>query len=357
MWIRGGAIYLTDSQGNQYSGWYVDSNEDWYYFDDSNKAMKTGWHHDGADGYWYYLNPSDGKMVRGWQTIDGKEYFFQPVRNVGNYYFSSGREKWLYSLNSNVPYGAMYVSTTTPDGFTVDSKGVKTSGNGTALTVQNGWAERDGKWYYYENGAMVSGSWRTLDGKSYYFGNDGALYVNTVTPDGSQVDGNGVKIKKAAQFSDTSFVGWYGCAEWFGSEYHSKTDDDEYYESMKNSKVKLSDYRDLFIEIKSIKDGYVNGYYCDGSTGASLSHECDFRAKIEENGVARYTQDHGSYMAEMIMHFYKENGYNKISLELLIHKKSNFDSIADDYTKMELQGVNEENPYYSSQKEIYIKYR
>lgn len=46
----GGAIYLTDSQGNQYSGWYVDSNEDWYYFDDSNKAMKTGWHHDGVDG-------------------------------------------------------------------------------------------------------------------------------------------------------------------------------------------------------------------------------------------------------------------------------------------------------------------
>ncbi len=45
-----GAIYLTDSQGNQYSGWYVDSNEDWYYFDDSNKAMKTGWHHDGVDG-------------------------------------------------------------------------------------------------------------------------------------------------------------------------------------------------------------------------------------------------------------------------------------------------------------------
>lgn len=47
---RGGAIYLTDSQGNQYSGWYVDGNEDWYYFDDSNKAMKTGWHHDGVDG-------------------------------------------------------------------------------------------------------------------------------------------------------------------------------------------------------------------------------------------------------------------------------------------------------------------
>ncbi|RKJ04861.1 hypothetical protein D7X87_09790 [bacterium D16-54] len=278
---------------------------------------------------------------------------------MGNYYFSSEREKWLYSLNSNVPYGAMYISTTTPDGSTVDSTGAKTSDSGTALAVQNGWVERDGKWYYYENGSMVSGSWRIMDGKSYYFGNDGALYVNTVTPDGSQVDGNGVKIEKATQFSDTSFVGWYGCAESFYSDgYHYKKNDQEYYESMKNYGKRLSDNRDLFIEIKSIKDGYVDGYYCDGSTGASLSHECNFRAKIDENGVARYTQDHSSYTAEMIMHFYKENQYNKISLEVLIHKKSNFDSIADDYTKMELSGVDENNPYYyGGERNIYLKYK
>ncbi len=45
-------------------------------FNESDKAMKTGWHHDSEDGYWYYLNPADGKMMMdGWQTIDGKEYF------------------------------------------------------------------------------------------------------------------------------------------------------------------------------------------------------------------------------------------------------------------------------------------
>ena len=58
------------------------------------------------------------------------------------------------------------------------------------------------------------------------------------------------------------------------------------------------------------------------------------------------------------MHFYKENGYNKISLELLIHKKSNLDSIADDYTKMELSGVDENNPYYyGGERNIYLKYK
>ncbi len=33
-------------------------------------------------------------------------------------------------------------------------------------------------------------------GKSYYFGSDGAMYVNTVTPDGIKVDSNGQKINE-----------------------------------------------------------------------------------------------------------------------------------------------------------------
>ncbi len=64
-------------------------------------------------------------METGWQKIDGKEYFFQPVRDMGNYHFNNEQEKWLYSMNSKVPYGAMYVSTTTPDGFKVDGSGAK----------------------------------------------------------------------------------------------------------------------------------------------------------------------------------------------------------------------------------------
>lgn len=121
----GGVNYLTDAQGERYSGWFMDTEGSWYYFNPSDKAMKTGWHHDEEDGYWYYLNPSDGRMVDGWQAIDGKEYFFQPIRNMGNYYFSSEEEKWIYSLNSNLPYGAMYTATTTPDGRYVGNDGAE----------------------------------------------------------------------------------------------------------------------------------------------------------------------------------------------------------------------------------------
>ena len=225
---QNGTKYLRDSTGEKYSGWFIDSKEDWYYFNESDKAMKTGWHHDDKDGYWYYLNLSDGKMVTGWQAIDGKEYFFQPVRDMGNYHFNNEQERWLYSVNSKVPYGAMYVSTTTPDGSKVDNTGAKVitvttpqivndNSSSVTSTVKNGWVSENGKWYYYESGilaknkwlnlggkwyyvlsdgVMVSNTWKELDGKSYYFGADGAMYVNTTTPDGKKVNQLGVVIEE-----------------------------------------------------------------------------------------------------------------------------------------------------------------
>ncbi len=213
---QNGIYYLTDSNGKKYSGWFIDSKEDWYYFNDSDKSMKTGWHHDDKDGYWYYLN-SDGKMVTGWQTIDGNEYFFQPVRDMGNYHFNDEQEKWLYSINSKVPYGAMYVNTTTPDGSTVNESGVKVTENTTAggnagisNTANSGWISENGKWYYVKaDGTMASNGWHEIEGKSYYFGSDGAMYANTTTPDGSKVDGNGVKVVAANAASLSSYIGVY----------------------------------------------------------------------------------------------------------------------------------------------------
>ncbi|WP_373266106.1 hypothetical protein [Hungatella hathewayi] len=230
---QNGRKFLTDSKGEKYSGWFIDSKKDWYYFNESDKTMKTGWHHDEKDGYWYYLNLSDGKMVTGWKTIEGKDYFFQPVRDMGNYHFNNEQEKWLYSVNSKVPYGAMYVNTITPDGSKVDSTGAKavveTStqavNNSSSLntdTVKNGWVSENGSWHYYESGilaknkwlnldgkwyyvlpdgAMVSNTWKEIAGKTYYFGSDGAMYVDTTTPDGSFVNADGIRVVNVADES------------------------------------------------------------------------------------------------------------------------------------------------------------
>lgn len=236
-----GTRYLTDVQGKNYSGWFIDSNGDWYYFNESDKSMKTGWHHDDRDGYWYYLNLSDGKMATGWQIINGKEYFFQPVRDMGNYHFNTEQEKWLYSMNSKVPYGAMYVSTTTPDGFKVDvngekiiEKAVAQTGNNTMSSetqpVKNGWVSESrsrhyyengilakdkwlnvgGKWYYVlSDGALICNAWKEIGGKSYYFGDDGAMLVNTTTPDGAQVDDSGARLEEESNdnFMEQNYTG------------------------------------------------------------------------------------------------------------------------------------------------------
>lgn len=224
-----GISYLVSSDGKRYSGWFVDASDDWYYFDESNYAMKTGWYHDEKDGYWYYLNPVDGKMQTGWQTIDGKEYFFQPVRDMGNYHFNNAQEKWLYTFNDKVPYGAMYAGTTAPDGSWIDENGVKASAVGEAI-VKNGWVSENGAWYYYQDnvklsdqwlslngiwyylktdGSMVSESWYEVGGKLYYFGSDGAMYVNQATPDGNRVDGNGVKTDTASSVDWNQYIGVY----------------------------------------------------------------------------------------------------------------------------------------------------
>ena len=78
---------------------------DWFRFGEDGR-MLTGWFLD-ADGRWYYLWPySDnclGHMVTGWQQIDGKWYYFNTV--------------------SDGTRGAMYINTTTPDGYRVGADG------------------------------------------------------------------------------------------------------------------------------------------------------------------------------------------------------------------------------------------
>ena len=314
-----GVGYLKDSNGEKYSGWFFDSNDEWYYFNETNKAMKKGWHHDDKDGYWYYLDSSNGKMATGWQKIDGKEYFFQPVRDMGNYHFNNEQEKWLYSMNSKVPYGAMYVSTTTPDGFKVDGSGAKVaeetaaqSGNTNASsgtqTTKNGWVSENGSWHYYENGtlaknkwlnvsgkwyyvvsdgSMISNTWKEIGGKSYYFGADGAMYVNTTTPDGNKVDSNGVKVVASTNLVNVAnfvgvFVPYYGITGNSGVKIQSisggrisgkaVTDDDAFSEfdvplsgnkftiTYKIADIEWEDAKDEVISWNGIRGTYTKTY-------------------------------------------------------------------------------------------------
>ena len=92
------------------SGWFFDgANNKWYYLSMEHNGffgeMKTGWILDA--GRWYYLNPSSGEMLTGWISI-GNEFYYLNT--------SPGQ--------AGKPYGAMYQSERTPDGYNVNERGV-----------------------------------------------------------------------------------------------------------------------------------------------------------------------------------------------------------------------------------------
>lgn len=94
-----GKWFYFDAENNNKAvcdGWKLINNL-WYHFD-LKCEMQTGWIQ--LNGYWYYLGP-DGDMKTGWY-------------NVG----PSG--KWYYL---DVTSGALWTSTTTPDGHIVNSDG------------------------------------------------------------------------------------------------------------------------------------------------------------------------------------------------------------------------------------------
>ncbi|MBS6644371.1 MAG: hypothetical protein KH366_12405 [Clostridiaceae bacterium] len=93
------------SYRNQWGYLYYNGTYGWYFFNQDG-YMETGWHTE-PDGRKFYLNPSaDGKqgmMCTGWNLIDGKWYYFSQEQGSGR--------------------GHILVSTTTPDGYTVNENG------------------------------------------------------------------------------------------------------------------------------------------------------------------------------------------------------------------------------------------
>ncbi|WP_051464090.1 polysaccharide lyase family 8 super-sandwich domain-containing protein [Lacrimispora indolis] len=127
------------------SGWKK-ANGKWYYFNDKGVKM-TGWLFD--NGKWFRLG-SDGAMETGWiyDQMDGCWYYLD----------SSGK-------------------------------------------MAEGWICIDEKWYYFTPQAEGSSGWTLNEGKWEYKKPEGhsrsrgSLYMNAMTPDGRQVDSNGVWIQ------------------------------------------------------------------------------------------------------------------------------------------------------------------
>ncbi len=142
-WMQSSAGWWYSFGNNTYPrAQWLKLNNLWYFFD-GNGYMAEGWTQ--IDGKWYYLNPSDGNMAEGWKAINGKWYYLNP-----------------------------------------------SDGN-----MAEGWKLINGKWYYLNPGSgdMATG-WKQINGKWYYLDAiNGNCFMNTVTPDGRQVDITGALVK------------------------------------------------------------------------------------------------------------------------------------------------------------------
>ena len=77
--------------------------------------------------------------------------------------------------------------------------------NSDGSYVVNQWKKISGKWYYFNSsGYMAESQWVG----DYYLGSDGAMLVNTTTPDGYRVDSSGKWIRSSnTQSSKPSYYG------------------------------------------------------------------------------------------------------------------------------------------------------
>ena len=122
-------------QGQSATGWRKDAKGQWSYLKDAQGTKATGWVKD--NGAWYYLN-AEGVMQTGW------------VKDNGTWYYLDGS-------------GAM----------------------------QTGWKYVGGQWYYLDGSGAMQTGWKYVGSHWYYLNASGALLVNTTTPDGYTVNGNG----------------------------------------------------------------------------------------------------------------------------------------------------------------------
>ncbi len=104
----------------------------------------AGWQK-GLDGYWY-RSQKGGAAKFGWETVDGKDYYFEPAQG-----------------------GRMAVSI---PGFECYQDGRHLKSNGVAEEKSSAWHEKDGQWWYGNKGKGLTSQTACINGWYYLFNAD-----------------------------------------------------------------------------------------------------------------------------------------------------------------------------------------
>ncbi len=193
--FKDGDVYRYAIVGALASGWQL-IGTDWYYFESSTMAAATGELEVGVvtyefeetgklvSGVWadtlfgtrYYYGPD--YYDKGWQTIDGEEYFFENgfrLEDGWQLTFDVSTNRIWYFFDEN---GVCDKEAVIEDGFYTDRKGYAYSKNGEALT---GLHEIDGDYYYFDFFGYAKNN-GTYAGR--LFKDDYAAYTGIIEKDG-----------------------------------------------------------------------------------------------------------------------------------------------------------------------------
>ncbi len=133
-------------------------------------------------GWWYNYN-NGGYPANKWEKIQNKWYYFE----------ATGYMKTGWVQTNNIWYYCK------EDGSMADTEWIVSNGHWYYLNaggpMATGWIVYKDKWYYLNPDGSMKTGWIQYNDKWYFLKADGDMAVNETTPDGYQVDQNGVWIQ------------------------------------------------------------------------------------------------------------------------------------------------------------------
>lgn len=186
-----------NNKGEVQSGWQTIDGKT-YYFDEHNGMAKGVSCISNGDNYEVYVFNEDGSLVtgNGWKEIDGKWYYFNNNNSLANGWKTINGKTYYFSSH-------MSIGPTLIQGNRPEKLDLYYFGEDGELINRKGWAKLNDDWFYFNDDSSLKTKWQTIGGKTYYFNEttgamatgqrrinyDGEIYC--FTSDGSLLKGKG----------------------------------------------------------------------------------------------------------------------------------------------------------------------